>query len=240
MSTESPTVVLVHGAFADASSWSGVTERLQQAGVPTLAVVNPLRQIASDGEYVASAVRQIEGPVLLVGHSYGGPVITHAGARADNVRGLVYVGSFGIDQGQTINQATSDFAPPLLATSVEARQYPQGDGTAVELYIQRERFAEVFAADLPPDRSAVLAVAQRPLAAATFDEPLSVVPAWRSWPSWFLITNQDNAINPDSQRAAAKRMNATVLEVNSSHAVALSQPETVTVFILKALATLRQ
>ena len=233
------TVVLVHGAFADASSWSGVTERLQKAGVQALAVVNPLRQIASDGEYVASVVWQIGGPVVLVGHSYGGPVITHAGMQADNVRGLVYVASFGLDQGQSINQATGAFTQPLLATSVEPRQYPQDGGTATELSIQRDRFHEVFAADLPADRAAVMAVSQRPLAAATFDEPLAVVPAWRSKPSWFLIPTQDHAIHPDSQRDAARRMNATTTEVDASHAVALSQPETVTVFILKALESLQ-
>ncbi len=235
MNPDSPTVVLVHGAFADASSWSSVTERLQQAGVSVLAVPNPLRQIASDGEYVASVARQIEGPVLLVGHSYGGPVITHAGARADNVRGVVYVGAFGLDQGQTINQATSAFPPPLLATSTEVRAYPTGDGSAPEVSIQRALFADVFAGDLPAERAAVLAASQRPLAAATFDEPLTVEPVWRTRPSWFLITTQDHAIHPDSQRDAARRMNATTTEVDASHAVALSQPETVTVFILKAL-----
>ena len=232
------TVILVHGAFADASSWSGVVQKLHAAGIKVLAVPNPLRGLTSDGEYVASIAKQTDGPVLLVGHSYGGPVITYAGSKASNVKGLVFVASFGIDNGQSINDSTAAFPAPLLATSIEPRQYPNGGTPGVELYIQSAKFAQVFAADVPAAQQTILAVSQRPVAAAAFAEPLSITPAWKTLPSWFLVTTQDNAINTESQRAAAKRMNATVLEVAASHAVAVSQPQTVADFILKALSTL--
>ncbi len=235
MNASAPTVILVHGAFADASSWASVIERLQLAGVKVQAVSNPLRGLSIDGEYVASVARQINSPVLLVGHSYGGPVITYAGSKADNVKGLVFVASFGVDKGQNVNDSTAAFPPPLLATSLEPKQYPDGTGNAVELYIQPDKFAQVFAADVTAEKLPVLAASQRPVAAAAFGEPLAVEPAWKRLPSWFLVTTQDNAINPDSQRAAAKRMGATVKEVAGSHAVAVSQPGTVANFILDAV-----
>ena len=233
-----PTVILVHGAFAYASSWAGVVERLQRVGVHALAVSNPLRGLSSDGEYVASVAKQVTDPVVLVGHSYGGPVITYAGSKASNVKGLVFIASFGLEKGQNINESTSGFAPPLLATSIEPKQYPLGTGDAVELYIQADKFAKVFAADVSAERLPILAASQRPVAAAAFAEPLSIEPAWKTMPSWFLVAAQDNAINPDAQRAAGKRMGSTMLEVKASHAVAVSQPQTVADFILKALSTL--
>ena len=230
-----PTVILVHGAFADASSWAGVVERLQRAGFQALAVSNPLRGLSSDGEYVASVAKQVNGPVVMVGHSYGGPVITYSGSKASNVKGLVFIASFGLEKGQSINESTSGFAPPLLATSIEPKQYPLGAGDAVELYIRADKFAKVFAADVSAERVSILAASQRPVAAAAFAEPLSVEPAWKTLPSWFLVSAQDNAINPDAERAAAKRMGSTVLEVKASHAVAISQPDAVANFILKAV-----
>jgi pimeloyl-ACP methyl ester carboxylesterase len=235
MNSNTPTVILVHGAFADASSWAGVTERLQLAGVKVQAVSNPLRGLTSDGEYVASVVKQTTGPVLLVGHSYGGPVITYAGAKADNVKGLVFVASFGVDKGMSIGDSTAAFPPSLLMTSIEPKQFPNGAQPGVELYIQSAKYAEVFAADVAPEKLPVLAASQRPAAATTLGEPLSIEPAWKKMPSWFLVTTKDNAINPDSQRAAAKRMKATVKEVAASHAVILSQPGTVANFILDAV-----
>ena len=235
-----PTVLLIHGAFADSSSWAGVVTRLQTAGVKVIAVSNPLRGLSYDGEYVASVAKQIEGPVLLVGHSYGGPVITYAGSKAGNVKGLVFIASFGIDKGQSVNDSTAAFAPSLLATSIEPKQFPDGKSNGVELFIQADKFAKVFAADVPADKLPVLAVSQRPVAAAAFGEPLAVEPAWKSLPSWFLVTTQDNAINPDSQRAAAKRMKATITEIAASHAVMVSQPGKVANFILDAVTATRQ
>ncbi|GGR38809.1 alpha/beta fold hydrolase [Deinococcus ruber] len=238
MSEEDPTVLLVHGAFTDASSWAAVTDRLQQASVRVQALANPLRGLSSDGEYVASVARQVPGPVVLVGHSYGGPVITYAGTRADNVRALVFVASFGLNEGQTINDSTRLYPAPRLAESLELRQYPSEPAPAPELYILEERFADVFAADLPQDRRAALSVSQRPVAAAAFDQPLFGTPGWKTLPSWFMVTTQDQAIHPEAQQAAAKLMNSVTSEVAASHAVTLSQPDTVTVFILKALAAL--
>jgi pimeloyl-ACP methyl ester carboxylesterase len=234
-SASTPTVILVHGAFADASSWAGVIERLQVAGVKVLAVSNPLRGLTYDGEYVASVANQVAGPVLLVGHSYGGPVITYAGAKASNVKGLVFIASFGLDKGMTVSDSTAAFPPPLLATSLEPKQYPDPTGKAVELYIQANKFAEVFAADVAAQKLPILAASQRPVAAAAFGEPLGLEPAWKKMPSWFLVTTKDNAINPDSQRAAAKRMGSSIKEVAASHAVAVSQPGAVANFILEAV-----
>ena len=239
-SSSTPTVVLVHGAFADASSWGRVITQLQAAGLDALAVANPLRGLAADGDYIASLVSQIEGDVVLVGHSYGGPVITHAASRADNVQALVFVASFGLDQGQSIPASLAGFPEPLLNTSMTPRNYPVGaGGSAPELYIEKDKFAAVFAADLPAEQLAVLAVSQRPLSAPGFVEPLTVEPAWRTLPSWFLVTSQDNAIDPASQRAAAERMGATIVEVPASHAVALSQPVAVAGVILDAVAAIR-
>ena len=240
MSAAVPTVVLVHGAFADASSWAPVIAQLHAAGVDAQAVANPLRGLAADGAYVASLISQIDGDVVLVGHSYGGPVITHAGSGAGNVRALVFVASFGLDRGQSVPESLAGFPEPLLNTSMIPRSYPNGSGhSSSELYIERDKFAEVFAADLPADQVAILAASQRPLSAPGFVEPLTVEPAWRTVPSWFLVASRDNAIDPASQRNAAERLGATTIEVPASHAVALSQPAAVAGIILDAVAAIR-
>ncbi|WP_206431640.1 alpha/beta fold hydrolase [Deinococcus psychrotolerans] len=226
------TAVLVHGAFTDASSWAAVTDRLQSAGAAVWVPANPLRGLNRDGESIARLVRQIAGPVLLVGHAYGGAVITHAGSRAGNVRGLVFVASYGLERGQSIAGSAATWLTSLEWATDAA------DGAA-ELLIPLARFGDMFAADLSLHRQDVLAVSQRPIAAAAFTEVLGLAPAWKSLPSWFLITTEDRMIPPAAQWTAAKRMGATTLEVAASHAVLLSQPETVTVFILKALAALR-
>ena len=229
---EALSAVLVHGAFTDGSSWAAVTDRLQSAGVAVWVAANPLRGLSHDGEALARTVRQIAAPVLLVGHAYGGAVIIHAGRRAGNVRGLVFVSSYSLERGQSLADAAAAW-PAALEWRGEA------DGEAAERLIPPALFGEVFAADLPRQRQNVLAVSQRPVAAAAFTEPLAVEPAWTSLPSWFLITTEDQMIDPDMQRVAARRMGATSAEVAASHSVLLSQPETVTVFILKALAALR-
>ncbi|QFZ19026.1 alpha/beta fold hydrolase [Saccharothrix syringae] len=235
MSSENPTVVLVHGAFADGSSWARVIDRLRAHGVDALAVSNPLRGLAHDGDYVASVVDQLDGPVVLVGHSYGGPVITHAATRAPNAKALVYVASFGIDKGESALGSVEGFPPVELNTSLVQHRFPDGQGTDVELTIRRDAFPGVFAADLPADFTATAAVSQRPVAARALTEPLSVEPAWRTLPSWFLVATADNAIHPDSQRAAAERLGATAVEVDGSHAVAVSRPDEVADLILAAV-----
>ncbi|MFJ3307418.1 alpha/beta fold hydrolase [Streptomyces sp. NPDC086549] len=235
-SAPSPTVVLVHGAFADASSWSRVVGRLSAAGVATVAAPNPLRGLTADGEYVANIAGQIEGPVLLVGHSYGGPVITYASAKADNVKGLVFVASFGVDQGVSTLGSNEGFPPAELDAALLPRTFPRDDETGTEFYIQPEHFHSVFCADLPADEAAVLAVSQRPAADAAFGEPLAVEPGWKKVPSWFIVAGADHAINPDAERAAAKRIGATVTEIDGgSHAIALSHADEVAQVVLGAL-----
>lgn len=235
-----PTVVLVHGAFADSSSWTHVIKLLQKDGVSVQAVSNPLRGLTHDGDYVASAVSQIDGPVILVGHSYGGPVITHAGTKASNVKALVYVASFGVDAGVSALASTQGFPEADLGSALEQKQFPVKGGAETEIYIQKDRYPSVFAADLPADQAAALAVSQRPIAATVLGEPLGVEPAWKKLPSWFLVATQDRAINPDSQRAAAKRLGANAVEVEASHSVAASRPEEVAKLILEAVKAVSQ
>jgi pimeloyl-ACP methyl ester carboxylesterase len=235
-----PTVVLVHGAFTDASSWSRVIDRLQRAGLVVKAPANPLRSLTDDGEYVASVVSQIDGPVILVGHSYGGPVITYASSKAVNVKALVFVASFCLEQGDTTLGTVEAFPPSDLNTALQPRSYPRADKPGTELYIEPGRFHDVFAADLPAEEAAVLAVSQRPVADIALREPLAVEPGWKKLPSWFIVAGSDHAINPDSERAAAERMGATMAEIDGgSHAIALSQPDRVSQVILDAATAVR-
>ena len=237
--SSSPTVVLVHGAFADASSWARVLSRLQTAGVPAEAVPNPLRGLTADGEYVASVLNQLDGPVVLVGHSYGGPVITYASAQAPNVRALVYVASFGLDRGVSTLGSVEGFPPSDLGPALVPRTYPTADGTGTELSIRESDYRAVFAGDVAPAEAAVMAASQRPAADVGFGEPLAIEPGWKTIPSWFVVAGADRTINPDSERAAAERMGATVVEIDGgSHSIAISHAERVTAVILDAVASL--
>ncbi|WP_037855971.1 alpha/beta fold hydrolase [Streptomyces sp. NRRL S-340] len=235
MSTTTPTVVLVHGAFADAAGWSGVIEELQRHGIPVIAPPNPLRGLASDAAYIASVAARIDGPVVLVGHSYGGALITVAGT-ADNVVGLVYVAAYVLEEGESLGELQGRFPLSPLVSNLKQWTYPVAGGDpAVEVTITEDAFPSVFAADVPEDVTKVLAVAQRPLAAAAFDETASSA-AWRTKPSWALIAGADNAINPDVERFGAKRAGATVVEIEgASHAVAVSQPKQVADLIREAV-----
>jgi pimeloyl-ACP methyl ester carboxylesterase len=199
MSDNSPlTVVLVHGAFADASSWNGVVERLQAAGVQVAAPANPLRGIAHDSAYIASFFEQIPGPVLAVGHSYGGAVISNAAADAENVVGLVFVAAFAPEEGEILGEVESGSKDSILNTALVPLQYPTGDGaeTAVEFAIDPTKFHDAFAADLPPEQTAVMAATQRPAAELAFAEP-SGPPAWKSVPSWAVVATGDKAAGAD-------------------------------------------
>jgi len=232
----SPTVVLVHGAFADASSWAGVTERLEKADIPVKAIVNPLRGIAADAAYVSSVIGQIKGPVLAVGHSYGGAVITNAATNAKNVVGLVYVAAFAPDEGETVADIVGSSKESLLLPAVQETTYPTGKGTetATEYSIDPMKFHEVFTADLPQAESDVLAVSQRPTAAATLMEQTGP-PAWKNLSSWAVVGTADKAIGTDAVRYMAKRAGADISEVDGSHVVMISQPDAVTSVIMKAL-----
>jgi pimeloyl-ACP methyl ester carboxylesterase len=231
------TVVLVHGAFADASSWSGVIERLQAAGIQVTAPANPLRGIATDSAYVASFLNQIPGPVLAVGHSYGGAVISNAATDAANVVGLVFVAAFAPDEGERLGEVESGSKDSVLMTALVPLQYPLGDGTqtAVEFAIDPAKFHDAFAADLPPEQAAVMAATQRPVAELAFSEP-SGPPAWRSSPAWAVVATGDKAAGTDVVRSMAERARATITEAEGSHVIMVSQPGAVAEVIMTAAA----
>jgi pimeloyl-ACP methyl ester carboxylesterase len=233
-STNTPTVVLVHGGFADASFWAPVIEDLQAHNVPVLAPPNPLRGLAHDAEYIVSYVNQIDGPVLLVGHSYGGAVVSVAGAGTPNAVGLVYVAAFALDEGESLAEIFAEFGDTPLVGAVRPSSYPLADGgTAVELTIAPELYREAFAADLSADVIRVLAVSQRPFA-AIFEDGAHAA-AWKTLPSWAVVATADNAIPPDAERHMAQRAGAQTIEVDASHSIALSQPTAVADLIRTAV-----
>jgi pimeloyl-ACP methyl ester carboxylesterase len=233
-STNTPTVALVHGGFADASFWVPVIEDLQAHDVPVLAPPNPLRGLAHDAEYVASYVTQIDGPVLLVGHSYGGAVISVAAASTPNAVGLVYVAAFALDEGESFAEIFAEFGETPLVGAVRPSEYPVGDGeTATELTIAPELYREAFAADLSEDVTRVLAVSQRPFAAIFEDRAEAA--AWKTLPSWAVVATSDNAIPPDAERHMASRAGAQTIEIDASHSIALSQPAAVAELIRSAV-----
>ena len=236
MSDETPTGVLVHGAFADASSWNGVVELLQAKGLKVTAPANPLRGIAIDSAYIAGVLGQIPGPILAVGHSYGGAVLTNAATNAENVLGLVYVAAFAPAEGEVLGGVTGGSKDSVLDTALVSLQYPAGDsgGTAVEFAIDPAKFHDAFAADLPAEQSAVLAATQRPVAEAAFSEP-SGPPAWKRLPSWAAVASADTAAGTDVIRSMAQRAGATITELEGSHVIMISQPQAVTDVILEAL-----
>ena len=229
------TVALVHGAFADSSSWNDVVEQLQATGIAVQAISNPLRGITADAAYVASAIRQIPGPVLAVGHSYGGAIITNAAPHAGNVVGLVYVAAFAPDEGETLGDVESGSKDSVLNAALVQYQFPAGpDGqTAVEFAINPALIREAFAADLPPEVTALMAATQRPIAAAAFSD-VSGPPAWKKLPSWAVVATGDKAAGADVVRAQAQRAGADIVEVEGSHVIMISQPQAVTDHIVKA------
>jgi pimeloyl-ACP methyl ester carboxylesterase len=231
------TVVLVHGAFADASSWTGVIERLQARGVQVTAPANPLRGISIDTAYIASVFNQIPGPVLAVGHSYGGVLITNAATKTSNVVGLVYVAAFATDEGERLGDVTSTSKDSVLVPALVPLHYPTGQGTqtAVELAVNPANFHEVFAADLPAEQAAVMAATQRPIAELAFSEP-SGVPAWKTLPAWAVVATADKAAGSDVTRSMAQRAGATITEIEGSHVIMISQPQAITDVILSAIS----
>ena len=234
---EAPTVVLVHGAFADASSWNGVIERLLEEGVKVTAPANPLRGIAHDSAYTASIFAQTPGRVLAVGHSYGGAVITNAASEAENVVGLVFVAAFAPEEGEALGEAEANSKDSVLNSALVALQYPttNGGGTAVEFAIDPAKLHDAFAADLPAEQAALMAATQRPVAEAAFSEP-SVPPAWKRLPSWTVVATGDKAAGTDVIRSQAERAGGKITEVAGSHVIMISQPQTVTDVIMEALA----
>jgi pimeloyl-ACP methyl ester carboxylesterase len=234
-----PTVVLVHGAFADASSWDGVISRLQARGYTVVAPANPLRSLSGDAAYIASVLKTITGPIVLVGHSYGGAVITNAATGNPNVKALVYVDAYAPDTGESATSLSAEFPGSELASALEAVPYSQGGGsTGTDIYIKAADFRAVFAADVPAHKAALMAVTQRPAALTAFSEP-SGPPAWKDIPSWYLVGLDDEAIPPPAQEFMAARAHSHTVEIHSSHASLVSHPDAVTKLILDAIRAVR-
>ncbi|MCX4098530.1 alpha/beta fold hydrolase [Nocardia sp. alder85J] len=231
-----PTIVFVHGAFADSSGWDAVIAGLRQRGYSAVAVDDPLRGVASDADAVRAALRAIPGPIVLVGHSYGGAVITNAARGVPNVQALVYVGAFVPDEGESITTAVDPIRfPGALLGPATIDVHPRTDALDADVYIKSEDFAAVFAADVPADRQRDMAATQHPLALSAQLDP-SGPPAWRTVPSRDLITLDDKAIPPAGQEYMAERAGARVERVHSSHAVMVSHPDAVVQIVLDAVA----
>jgi pimeloyl-ACP methyl ester carboxylesterase len=228
------TVVLVHGAFADSSSWNGVIERLQARGVPVTAPANPLRGLAIDSAYVAGVFEETEGPVVAVGHSYGGAVISNAAKNAKNVVGLVFVAAFAPDEGERLGEVTPTSKDAVLGEALVPHHYPSSDGSAVEFAVDPAKFHEAFAADLPEEQAAVMAATQRPVAELAFSDA-ATAPAWKDLPSWTVVATADKAAGTDLVRSMAERADANITEIDGSHVIMISQPDAVTEVILAAV-----
>ncbi|MFF0267662.1 alpha/beta fold hydrolase [Kribbella sp. NPDC004536] len=233
-----PTIAFVHGAFADSSSWSETIAALDAAKYPVIAIPNQLRTLAGDAAYVRSVLSTLHGPVVLVGHSYGGAVIGEAARGADNVAALVFVAAYILDEGESIATVLDPqrFPGGLLGPDTTVER-PFGTGES-DLYITTEQFAKVFAADLPEEQTRLMSFEQRPLSLGALTGVAAARPAWHDKPSWALIAEHDNAIPPDGQRWMAERAGATLGSVASAHAVMLSQPAAVTETILEAVRSL--
>lgn len=230
-----PTIVLVHGAFADASGWDEVSERLQKKGYTVYAPPNALRGLAYDAEHLRGFLSTIDGPVVLVGHSYGGAVVTNAATGNANVVALVYVAAYALDEGESLVQAnTLGGGHTDLPDHLVLRPYPGAPEGDAEAYIDPAWFRQLFAGDLPRSEAAVLAASQRGAAASALFTP-SGVPAWRTVPSWYLVASEDRTIPPEAERAMAARAGATTVEVRASHVVMMSRPDDVTRLVLDAV-----
>ncbi|GAA2930698.1 alpha/beta hydrolase [Streptomyces enissocaesilis] len=236
-SSDKPTVVLVHGAFADASSYAQVIPRLIARGLDVVAPAVPNRSLTGDAAYVASVVRQIPGPVVLVGHSYGGAVITVVGTE-DNVKALVYLAGYALEKGESLGELQGRFPDSDLASALVYTPFPNEGSTTpgTDVSVRTDEFPAIFAADVDPQIAAVLAVSQRPLAAQAFAEPAPAA-AWKTKPSWGLVASSDRTINPDVERYGYERAGMTTVEVDSSHLVMLAHPERVVDLIEEAVRT---
>ncbi|MFC9328840.1 alpha/beta fold hydrolase [Kitasatospora sp. NPDC057015] len=231
-----PTIVLEHGAFADASGWNAVIQSLQKRGYTVLAPANPLRGLTGDTEYLRSFLSTLTGPVVLVGHSYGGAVITGAATGNPAVKALVYIAAYAPQEGESVAQATAlGGGASELLQHVVARPFPEAAPGDADAYLDPAYFRQLFAQDLPAAQAAQLAAAQRPAAFATLLQP-AAAPAWRTVPSWYLVARDDRVIPPQAERAMAARAHAHTVEIDSSHAAMISHPRAVTDLILDAAA----
>jgi pimeloyl-ACP methyl ester carboxylesterase len=234
MAGSEPTIVLVHGAFADASSFRALYDELVSEGVTMIAPPNPLRGLTGgDAEYLKGVIAEIDGPVVLVGHSYGGAVITAAGT-ADNVVGLVYISGFAPDEGENLTDLQSKFPAPKIVPYIVQHKLPAG-GT--EFTLALDGFHESFCADVPADDAAFFAISQRPLAGVALTEA-APTPAWRNRPVWAVLPTADGAIDPGLHRFSYERMGAQITEVEgASHVVMISHPKEVAEVVMAAVRT---
>ena len=221
-----PTVVFVHGGWADSSGWNDEIKALKKKGYPVIAPANPLRGLTSDADYVRSVLKTIPGPIVLVGHSYGGAVISNAARGVSNVKALVYIAAFAPETGESLEQlVTKNPGTHITPDALDVRPYPLPDGgTGADLYIKAEVFREAFAGDLPRRTTNLMQATQRPFSAAAFGEP-SGYPAWKTIPSWYLVTTNDHAIPPVTQEFMAARAGSTISHVAASHVPMQSQPK---------------
>jgi pimeloyl-ACP methyl ester carboxylesterase len=232
--TTRPTVVLVHGAFADSSSWNDVIASLRSDGYPVIAAANPLRGLHADAQYLRTVLDSLSGPIVVAGHSYGGSVMSEAADGHPQVKALVYVASFILEVGESTGELAAKFPGGELGPALNPVPLPTGDGQEVtDLYIQQDKFRDVFAADVPADVAALMAVTQRPIVADALEEKAERS-AWKTIPSWNLVTLQDLAVPAESQRFMGKRAGSNNVEVDASHAVTVSQPEAVARLIVEA------
>ena len=230
-----PTIVLVHGAFAESASWDGVIDPLTSAGHPVIAAANPLRGLASDAAAVSDLVRTIDGPVVLVAHSYGGSVISNVAADAGEIAGLVYIAGFAPEPGESAFTLAARFPGSTLGDALRA--VPRRDGTT-DLFITRDLFHHQFAADVPASQAALMAATQRPVTQEALQEPAGERPLWRELPSWFMFGAEDRNIPADVERFMAERAGArkAICIPDASHAVPVAYPEATAQLILEAAA----
>ncbi|NIF34962.1 alpha/beta hydrolase [Enterobacter sp. Tr-810] len=226
-----PTVVLVHGAFSDGSTWKKVIPLLEAKGLNVIAVQNPLTSFAEDTATTRRALARVKGPVVLVGHSYGGAVITQAGAENENVKALVYVAAFAPSAGESVSDLTKEYPTPSGFSHIDADE-------AGYLKLTSEGVARHLAQDVTAEQANLMYATQGPTNGAVFGEKVNVA-AWENKPSWYIVSEQDHMLDTDLQKAMAKKIHATVISLNASHAPHISQPDAVANVILQAVNSLK-
>jgi pimeloyl-ACP methyl ester carboxylesterase len=232
---DSPTVVLVHGAWADATGFDSVIRALQDQGYRAIGFANPLRDLQGDSNYLAELLKTIEGPIVLAAHSYGGAVISNAATGTDQVKALVYLNGWMPDEGESLEQLLGQFEGSLVGPAIRPVPFTGPDGNeGADLYLDPEQFRDAFAADVDDETARAMAAAQRPFTAAAFGAP-SGSPAWKTLPCWYLLGTEDKAIPPDLQRFMAERADATIVEVQASHVSFVSQSDAATQLIVQAV-----